>query len=55
MSFANRHIGPTTADIDTMLATIGVASLDELAEKAVPASILDTLRDGWPAGSTCSR
>lgn len=50
MSFANRHIGPTTADIDTMLATIGVASLDELAEKAVPASILDTLRDGLASG-----
>lgn len=49
MSFANRHIGPTTADIDTMLATIGVASLDELAEKAVPASIL-TLRDGLASG-----
>ena len=50
MSFADRHIGPTAADIDTMLATIGVASLDELAEKAVPASILDELHGGLATG-----
>ncbi|MGL5441910.1 MAG: glycine dehydrogenase (aminomethyl-transferring), partial [[Mycobacterium] stephanolepidis] len=50
MSFADRHIGPTAADIDTMLATIGVASLDQLAEKAVPASILDELHGGLATG-----
>ncbi|SKW72261.1 Glycine dehydrogenase [decarboxylating] [Mycobacteroides abscessus subsp. massiliense] len=33
-----------------MLATIGVASLDELAEKAVPASILDELHGGLATG-----
>ncbi|MFL6142645.1 MAG: aminomethyl-transferring glycine dehydrogenase [Labedaea sp.] len=37
--FADRHIGPRPAELDTMLARIGVASLDELAERAVPKSI----------------
>ncbi|TNF29959.1 MAG: glycine dehydrogenase (aminomethyl-transferring), partial [Bacteroidetes bacterium] len=38
-TFADRHIGPRTKDLNEMLATIGVASLDELIEKTVPASI----------------
>ena len=37
--FINRHIGPSDADIAEMLATIGVASLDDLIDKAVPADI----------------
>ncbi|RDI55784.1 aminomethyl-transferring glycine dehydrogenase [Nocardia mexicana] len=40
-SFADRHIGPDTDAIDRILDTVGVGSLDELAERAVPASILD--------------
>jgi glycine dehydrogenase len=36
--FLGRHIG-TLADTDSMLATIGVGSLDELIDKTVPASI----------------
>ncbi|HEU4320110.1 MAG TPA: aminomethyl-transferring glycine dehydrogenase [Acidimicrobiia bacterium] len=40
--FSDRHIGPSSADIDKMLATVGVASLDDLIEETVPASILDT-------------
>ncbi|OMC08268.1 glycine dehydrogenase (aminomethyl-transferring) [Mycolicibacter heraklionensis] len=49
--FVDRHIGPDTAAIDTMLATIGVASLEELAAKAVPAGILDALgADGTAPG-----
>ncbi|MFZ0014018.1 MAG: aminomethyl-transferring glycine dehydrogenase, partial [Acidimicrobiia bacterium] len=40
--FADRHIGPKPADIEKMLATVGVASLDELVAQTVPASILDT-------------
>ncbi|CDO05367.1 glycine dehydrogenase (aminomethyl-transferring) [Mycolicibacterium cosmeticum] len=39
--FADRHIGPDAAAITRMLEVIGVDSLDELAEKALPAGILD--------------
>ncbi len=39
--FADRHIGPRPEDIDKMLATIGVSSLDELVAQTVPAAILD--------------
>ncbi len=42
-TFAARHIGPDADAIATMLATIGVGSLDELADKALPAGILDSL------------
>jgi glycine dehydrogenase len=42
-TFAARHIGPDADAITTMLATIGVGSLDELADKALPAGIRDTL------------
>ncbi|MDF2825915.1 MAG: gcvB, partial [Mycobacterium sp.] len=49
--FADRHIGPGAADIDTMLSVIGVATLDELAAKALPANILDALAaDGVAPG-----
>lgn len=40
-NFADRHIGPDADAVATMLRTIGVASLDELAGKALPAGILD--------------
>ena len=39
--FADRHIGPRPADLDAMLAAVGVSSLDELAARAVPDSIAD--------------
>jgi glycine dehydrogenase len=42
-TFAARHIGPDADAVTTMLTTIGVGSLDELAEKALPAGILDAL------------
>ena len=49
--FADRHIGPDSDDIATMLDVIGVASLDELAAKALPAGILDALgADGLAPG-----
>ncbi len=44
-NFADRHIGPDPAGINRILEVIGVGSLDELAAKAVPATILDG-RDG---------
>ncbi|UFS98865.1 aminomethyl-transferring glycine dehydrogenase [Nocardia huaxiensis] len=40
-SFADRHIGPDPGELDRILKVVGVESLDELAAKAVPASILD--------------
>jgi glycine dehydrogenase len=46
--FADRHIGPRSGEFDTMLATIGASSLDELAATAVP----DSIRDGNPVAST---
>ena len=38
--FIGRHIGPSNADIQSMLQTVGADSLDELIESTVPASIL---------------
>lgn len=49
--FADRHIGPDADAVATMLDVIGVGSLDELAAKALPAGILDTLTvDGVAPG-----
>src|SRR6476659_4396540 len=50
-NFADRHIGPDADEVATMLKTIGVGSLDELADKALPAGILDALSaDGIAPG-----
>ncbi len=38
-SFENRHIGPSEQELSEMLQTIGVATLDELIDQTVPASI----------------
>ncbi|MEP6815145.1 MAG: glycine dehydrogenase (aminomethyl-transferring), partial [Marmoricola sp.] len=38
-SFADRHIGPDSDQVATMLTAIGYASLEELMEAAVPAGI----------------
>lgn len=37
--FTSRHIGPSTTDAQQMLQEIGVANLDELIDRTVPASI----------------
>src|SRR5688572_5679028 len=37
--FAPRHVGPSPVERDAMLAAIGVASLDDLIDQAIPASI----------------
>ncbi len=39
--FADRHIGPRPAELARMLATIGVESLDELAQLALPRNLAD--------------
>ena len=38
--FSERHLGPRRPEIDLMLDTIGVASVDELVARTIPASIL---------------
>ena len=38
-AFVGRHIGPNDAEIETMLATVGHASLEALTDAIVPASI----------------
>ncbi|HVM52819.1 MAG TPA: aminomethyl-transferring glycine dehydrogenase [Acidimicrobiales bacterium] len=42
MRFADRHIGPDGHDQATMLKVLGLASLDDLVDAVVPASIRDT-------------
>ncbi len=37
--FASRHIGPGAAEVQEMLAVLGLDSLEELVERAVPESI----------------
>ena len=50
--FADRHIGPRRSDLDTMLRTVGAASLDALIEEVVPPGIrLDGPLDLPPAES----
>jgi glycine dehydrogenase len=39
--FAGRHIGPAAHDVATMLATLGLDSLDALLDQAVPPAIRD--------------
>ena len=39
MAFVDRHIGPDGDDVRTMLAALGVGSLDELISQTVPAAI----------------
>src|SRR5437899_4217201 len=37
--FADRHIGPRDEDVRRMLESLGLSSLDQLVDRAVPASI----------------
>jgi glycine dehydrogenase len=47
--FASRHIGFDDEAVATVLAVIGVDSLDDLAAKALPGDILDALTDSGAA------
>jgi glycine dehydrogenase len=38
-NFINRHLGPSQDEVERMLQTIGVASLDELINRTIPSSI----------------
>ncbi len=42
LPFADRHIGPDADDLSRILATVGVGSLDELADRAVPSAIRES-------------
>ena len=48
-SFLPRHLGPNEAELAVILGTLGVAGLDELAARVVPASIADAVGDGHVA------
>jgi glycine dehydrogenase len=48
--FAARHIGPSPAETQHMLDALGVASLDELIDRAVPEAIRDHTPLGLPPG-----
>ncbi|MFC6634867.1 aminomethyl-transferring glycine dehydrogenase [Microbulbifer taiwanensis] len=41
-AFIHRHIGPDESQVEAMLKTLGVSSLEELIEKTVPESIRKT-------------
>ena len=51
-AFASRHIGPSAPEVDAMLATLGMASLDELIDRAVPEAIRDRTPLDLPDGLT---
>ena len=38
--FIRRHIGPSDADVDQMLAELGCTSVDDLINQVVPADIV---------------
>ncbi len=50
--FADRHIGPRPAHLETMLAAVGAESLDALVDDAVPAEIRMTGTLDLPAART---
>ncbi|MCB0031666.1 MAG: hypothetical protein KDE28_27330, partial [Anaerolineales bacterium] len=49
-TFPRRHIGPSPDEAAEMLAAIGVASLDELIDEAVPETIRMARKLALPAG-----
>jgi glycine dehydrogenase len=51
--FADRHVGPRAAELGKILDVIGVGSLEELAQRAVPSAIRsDSLALSLPAPAT---
>ena len=50
--FAGRHIGPSAADVERMLAVLGVGSLDELIDETVPRAIRSDRPLDLPAASS---
>ncbi|MCS6771642.1 MAG: aminomethyl-transferring glycine dehydrogenase [Kiritimatiellae bacterium] len=52
LPFVRRHIGPQPADLSDMLATIGVASVDQLLDETIPAAIRRTRPLDLPEGES---
>ena len=53
MDFASRHIGPSPAEQQQMLAALGYASLDELTAAALPPGLAASAGlSGLPAAAT---
>jgi len=52
MDFAARHIGPTPAEQEHMLGTLGYASLDELTAAALPPGLAGGGLAGLPAAAS---
>ena len=50
--FVRRHIGPDDAELGRIVAAIGVDSLEELADRAVPPSIRTAFADSLPPPAT---
>jgi glycine dehydrogenase len=54
--FAARHIGPSATEVDTMLELLGLGSIEELVDRAVPEAIRDrrdlALADGRSEADT---
>jgi glycine dehydrogenase len=50
--FADRHIGPSDGEVATMLAALGMASLDALVDRAVPEGIHEHAPLALPSGLT---
>ena len=48
--FSSRHIGPRDHELDQMLTTTGVSSLDELIDKSLPSDIRTSESLNLPAG-----
>jgi glycine dehydrogenase len=46
-SFAYRHIGPKAVDVDQMLTTIGIDSIDTLIDQTVPSTIRSAEKWIW--------
>ena len=53
--FITRHIGPRDKDVEEMLKTIGLKSLDELIEKTVPSDIMLDKPLNLPRGMSDAR
>ncbi|HVV25066.1 MAG TPA: aminomethyl-transferring glycine dehydrogenase [Pseudonocardiaceae bacterium] len=51
-TFADRHVGPRATELAAMLEVVGVGSLEELADRAIPPSIRDTAGSAIPEPAT---
>ena len=50
--FAARHIGPSSAELDTMATTCGYADADALVQEAIPAAVRADKALDLPSGAS---